>query len=205
MKIDREQIQMVTALVLVAAIATFILGLMDAATRGPIADAKREALTHALTQVLPEHANDPLADVMDIATGERTTRFYLSKESSQKINGIAWETVAPDGYAGSIYILIGVRPDGSVNAIRITDHRETPGLGDGIVLDDRWLASFHDKTLENARWDVKKDGGDFDQFTGATITPRAVVRAVQKGLELFKMHAEQLRSGDDESGETTDE
>jgi len=194
MKIDREQMKMVATLVVVAIIATLILALMDMATRGPIADAKREALTKALVQVLPEYANDPLTDTVSFEAKGEAARFYLGRDSSGAVNGMAWEAIAPDGYAGSIYILIGVHPDGSINAIRLTEHRETPGLGDGIVLNEAWLGSFQGKTLENSHWGVKKDGGDFDQFTGATITPRAVVKAVKHGLELFKVHAEQLRS-----------
>ncbi|PIV30456.1 MAG: NADH:ubiquinone oxidoreductase subunit RnfG, partial [Zetaproteobacteria bacterium CG02_land_8_20_14_3_00_50_9] len=69
-----------------------------------------------------------------------------------------------------------------------TSHHETPGLGDGITLNHAWLDSFVDKTLTQTSWKVRKDGGDFDQFTGATISPRAVVKAVKAGLELFELH-----------------
>ncbi len=206
-KIDREQIQMVIALVAVAVVAVFFLGLTDIVTREPIATAQKSALHKALVQVLPEHQNDPLADVIHLkpsadessdngGLADKTSKtkkpFYPAKDKQGNIIGLAWETIAPDGYKGTIRILMGVLPDGSVHAIRITDHRETPGLGDHIVLNTGWINSFIGKTLKNTRWAVKKDHGDFDQFTGATITPRAVVKAVKKGLELFKANKKEL-------------
>ncbi len=186
--IEPEQIKMVVALLLVAVIAALLLGLTDMVTRTPIAEAKKAALHKALGQVLPPHANDPLEGVIRIKPvgSSEFRQFYPARDAKGEITGIAWETIAPDGYSGTIRILMGLLPDGSVHAIRITDHRETPGLGDGIVHDNGWLNSFAGRTLDNVRWRVKKDGGEFDQFTGATITPRAVVKAVKKGLELFR-------------------
>jgi electron transport complex protein RnfG len=94
------------------------------------------------------------------------------------------EAVAPDGYSGSITILVGIGPDKEVLGARVLEHTETPGLGDKIDLRiDDWILSFSQKRLtseQDNRWAVKKDGGQFDQFTGATITPRAVVNAVRK-------------------------
>ncbi len=193
-RIDREQIRMVVALVAVAIVSVLFLGLTDAVTREPIAQARKAALHKALVQVLPPHSNDPLADAIQFRpSGSETDKlFYVAKDKQGTIIGLAWETIAPDGYNGTIRIMMGLLPDGSVHAIRITDHRETPGLGDGIVLNSRWLNSFIGKTLDNTRWAVKKDGGDFDQFTGATITPRAVVKAVRNGLELFRANREKL-------------
>jgi electron transport complex protein RnfG len=189
MKIEREQWRMVVALGLVAVIAALILGLADMVTREPIAEAQREMLHKALKQVLPEHANDPLQDILVIQPdGQQSVKVHLGYDTAGRINGMAWEVVAPDGYAGSIRILMGVEPDGRIYAIRVTNHHETPGLGDGIVNDSVWLDSFVDRQLDSTRWTVKKDGGDFDQFTGATITPRAVVHAVKRGLEFFRQH-----------------
>jgi len=186
--IEPEQIKMVVALMLVAVIAALLLGLTDMVTRAPIAEAKKAALHRALGQVLPAHANDPLEGVISIKPvgSSEPKQFYPARDAQGEITGMAWEAIAPDGYSGTIHILMGVLPDGSLHAIRITDHRETPGLGDGILHNSGWLNSFAGRTLDNVRWRVKKDGGEFDQFTGATITPRAVVKAVKKGLELFQ-------------------
>lgn len=181
MRFDREQIQMVLALFLVAAIAAVLLGMTDLLTREPIAAAQRQTLHHALEQVLPGHSNDAQAEAAVVAGHE----IYPARQDHQ-LTGLAWEVVAPDGYSGSIHILIGLRPDGHLLAIRVTDHKETPGLGDGIVRNQSWLDSFRDHGLDDIRWLVKKDGGDFDQFTGATITPRAVVKAVRGALEFYR-------------------
>ena len=185
--IEPEQVKMVIALLLVAIIATLLLGLTDMVTRAPISEAQKAALHKALVQVLPTHANDPLADMITIKpVGSDTPKqFYPARDKSGEIIGMAWKIISPNGYSGSIHILMGVLPDGTVHALRITSHRETPGLGDGITHNSNWLNSFAGRTLDNVRWKVKKDGGDFDQFTGATITPRAVVKAVKRGLKLF--------------------
>ena len=191
-KIDREQIQMVVALVAVAVVAVLFLGLTDMVTREPIAAAQKEALNRALLQVLPEHSNDPLADAFEMEIDGSSQQYFPARDKSGAITCLAWETAAPDGYSGTIRILMGVFPDGAVNAIRITDHRETPGLGDGITKNQIWIDSFIGKRLDNTRWEVKKDGGDFDQFTGATITPRAVVKAVSASLTTFMTNREKL-------------
>ncbi|MDT8377075.1 MAG: RnfABCDGE type electron transport complex subunit G [Mariprofundaceae bacterium] len=192
--IEPEQVKMVVAMFVVAAVAALLLGLTDIVTRAPIAEAEKEALHKALGQVLPPHANDPLEDMLTIKPDGSDTpkQFYPARDKAGNSVGMAWETIAPDGYSGTIRILMGVFPDGTVHAIRITSHRETPGLGDGIVHNSKWLGSFAGRTLDNVRWAVKKDGGEFDQFTGATITPRAVIKAVKQGLVLFRDNRDAL-------------
>lgn len=183
---------MVLALSLVAVIAATLLALADRYTRQPIAEAQRQALRLGLNQVLPAHANSPEEDTLDIAASGGTVRCYRARDTSGRITGIAFEMVAADGYAGSIRILIGVEPSGRIYAIRVTDHRETPGLGDGIASDQGWLDAFVGRALAGTHWAVKKDGGDFDQFTGATISPRAVVASVRRGLEFYAAHEPRL-------------
>jgi len=194
MKIDREQWRMIIALLVVGIVCTLLLSTTNIFTRAPIAQAERQALMNALTQVLPEHQNDPIRDThkLTINGNKKPTTFYFSRNAKHAINAIAWQVTAPDGYNGSIHILMAVHPDGSINAISITGHKETPGLGDGITKNHAWLDAFVDKSLNNSRWAVKKDGGDFDQFTGATITPRAVVKAVKKGLSMYASIRETL-------------
>ncbi|HXH72373.1 MAG TPA: electron transport complex subunit RsxG [Mariprofundaceae bacterium] len=186
MKMTQDQWRMAAALAVVAIVATLLLGITDLFTREPIAEARKAALHEALMEVLPQHANDALADAVMVGNGKDARTVYPARDAAGSLTGFAWETVAPDGYSGSIHILMGVHPDGSIYAIRVTDHQETPGLGDGIVKNKAWVDSFAGTTLTNTRWAVKKDGGDFDQFTGATITPRAVVKAVKRGLEFFR-------------------
>ncbi len=193
MLLDKDQIRMVIALFVVAAIAAILLGLTDMITREPIAAAQKAALHKALQQVLPQHSNDPQGDkiVLDRDDGVLLD-IFPARDATGAIIALAWEVIAPDGYSGSIRILVGVRPDGRIYAIRVTDHKETPGLGDGIVKNHSWLASFMDQSLSSKKWKVKKDGGDFDQFTGATISPRAVVKAVKGALVFFNSHKQAI-------------
>jgi electron transport complex protein RnfG len=104
--------------------------------------------------------------------------------------------VAPDGYSGSIKLLVGINHDGTLTGVRVVAHRETPGLGDAIdETRSDWIHVFDGKSLEDppiGKWEVKKDGGVFDQLTGATITPRAVVRAVRQALLYYRRHQETL-------------
>jgi len=214
MLLDKDQIRMVIALFVVAAIAAILLGLTDMVTREPIAVAQKAALHKALQQVLPLHVNDPQADKIVLGKADEAgIDMYPARDVAGVVRGVAWEVVAPNGYSGSIRILVGVRPDGRVYAIRVTQHQETPGLGDGIVKNNAWLASFADQSLSSKIWKVKKDGGDFDQFTGATITPRAVVKAVKGALQFFNQQKaaifarfnEQVHAHEDQPGEVNGE
>ena len=116
------------------------------------------------------------------------TLHYAKKDG--KIHTVILPVVAPDGYTTAIQVLVGIKIDGSVAGVRIVDHKETPGLGDKVELKKSdWILSFNNRSLVNPdidHWKVKKDGGEFDQFTGATITPRAVVDAVKRSLEFFQ-------------------
>ena len=107
-------------------------------------------------------------------------------------------TTAPDGYSGSIRLLVGINIDGSLSGVRVVAHRETPGLGDAIDEDrSDWIRIFDGKSLQDPpeeRWAVRKDGGAFDQLTGATVTPRAVVKAVRQALLYYREHQQALFS-----------
>ena len=103
---------------------------------------------------------------------------------------------ARDGYSGDIRALVGIRNDGSVAGVRVVAHRETPGLGDKVDLrKSDWIRSFDNRSLADpvlSGWNVEKDGGVFDQFTGATVTPRAVILATRRALEYARLNAETL-------------
>lgn len=114
------------------------------------------------------------------------------------ITAVLLPAVNPNGYTTDIRMIVGVQPDGGLAGVRVIEHRETPGLGDKIDLKKSdWILSFDGKSLVNTseqQWAVKKDGGQFDQFTGATITPRAVVNSVKQALEFFQLHKGELLS-----------
>ncbi|MBF0445788.1 MAG: electron transport complex subunit RsxG [Magnetococcales bacterium] len=182
-------IKMGLALMVVGLVATSVLAVTESVTREPIAEAKRQEILRALTQVLPQgFDNAPDSDTV-LFTDARLNRklkpvtFYRGRKGGANL-GVAYVVIAPDGYSGNIEIMMAVTPGGTVSGIQVVAHAETPGLGDKIVITD-WPKSFQGKTIDNIKWGVKKDGGDFDQFAGATITPRAVVKAVKKGLEFF--------------------
>lgn len=181
--------RLVIVLTLITACAGLVLSLVESFTREPIAEQRRLETLRALSAVLPEFDNSPDQDRVVLPVGvdkkgrpvERT--FYLGR-SDGEINGVAFEAVASDGYSGEIAVMAGVRPDGTLVAVEILRHAETPGLGDKIE-EDWFKRQFRGKRLDNADWRVKKDGGDFDEITGATISPRAIVGALRRGLEFF--------------------
>ncbi len=182
-------LKMGVILMVVGMVATTILAVTESATRTPIAEAKRQEMLTMLKNVLPEgFDNQPDVDTVTLAD-KRLNRlgkpviFYRGRKGSTNL-GAAFVVTAPDGYAGDIEIMMSVAPNGTIHLVQIASQSETPGLGDKIVKTD-WLKAFPDKNQDNVKWRVKKDGGDFDQFSGATITPRAVVGAVKRGLDFF--------------------
>lgn len=167
------------------------------ATRAAIEQRHTEDLLASLAQVLPAeiYSNDLTADpvVVEVADGESVTVYRAIDED--RVGGVAFR-VAGQGYGGRIRILLGVDARGGVLGVRVVGHAETPGLGDKIEIErDDWILGFDGRSLGDPpadRWTVEKDGGVFDQFTGATITPRAVVIAVRRGLEFFAAHQARL-------------
>ena len=126
---------------------------------------------------------------------EEGIKIYIARKNGD-VSGIIFETIAPRGYNGNLDMLVAIDKNGTVTGSRVISHTETPGLGDKVDLKkSKWILSFANKSLENPSlkgWGVKKDGGDFDQFPGATITPRAVVRAVKNTLIYFDQHKDTL-------------
>ncbi|MDT8440601.1 MAG: RnfABCDGE type electron transport complex subunit G [Desulfuromonadales bacterium] len=183
-------VRLVLVLTLVAAGAGLVLSLVESLTRAPIAEQRRQETLRALQAVLPPADNAVDQDTVALVIGQDKRgrdllrRFYRGRLAGE-LTGVAFEVIAPDGYSGEIAVMVGVDPQGSVVGIAILRHAETPGLGDKI--EDAWFREqFAGKTLDNADWRVKKDGGGFDQITGATISPRAVVEAVRRGLVFFR-------------------
>lgn len=173
-----------------ACLAAVLLAGGDEATREDIKARKAEDLIASLSQVIPpeSHDNDLLADTLTLTTGAGEERTVYQAIRADRVVAVAFRVVG-QGYAGPIEVLMGVDEMGRVTGARVLAHTETPGLGDKIErAKDDWIDSFAGEgfdTLPEARWKVKKDGGLFDQFSGATITPRAVVEAVRGGLEFF--------------------
>ena len=174
----------------VALVASAALVFANALTQGPIAEAEARDLQASLAQVLPAGFadNDLLKDTVELADAGGAKRLvYLAKKNGS-VAGAVFRNSAR-GYSGDIVVLMGVDAEGRTLGVRVVKHTETPGLGDKIELAKaKWILSFDGKSLANLqveKWAVKKDGGVFDQFAGATITPRAVVKAVKGGLDFF--------------------
>jgi len=148
-------------------------------TKEPIAEAKRQEVLRAIRAVLPAFANEPDRDRVEAAG-----RTYYPGRVEGRLTGVAIPVSSGEGYSGTIEALVGVNPEGVVTGVAILAHAETPGLGAKFT-SPAYLAQFAGKSLTGARWAVRKDGGDFDQITGATITPRALVAAIQQGLQAF--------------------
>jgi len=167
-------------------------------TKERVAAAERAAAQKALLQIVPleRHNNDLLLDTVPIPKKyweslglDRSGDINIAREDGRAI-AVIIPSIAPDGYSGKINLIIGINRDGSLAGVRVLSHNETPGLGDKVDLKkSQWILGFNGKSLQNPTenlWTVKKDGGEFDQFTGATITPRAVVQQVRRTLEFFR-------------------
>lgn len=186
-------------LVLFALAGTIPVAGLQSATAERIADNLQQARLRSINEVIPadQYDNDILNDqetVVDekLIPGGDTATLYRARQQGKLIATVI-ETVAPDGYSGDIRMLIGIDPKGELTGVRILEHRETPGLGDTIdQYHSDYLEVFPGKSLNNPqpdRWAVKRDGGDFDQLTGATITPRAVVQAIKRALLYYNQQA----------------
>lgn len=188
--------RLILVLTLIAAGAGVVLSLVEAVTRAPIAEQRRLETLRALRAVLPPSDNSPDEDTVQLVIGQDkrgrdVLRTFFRGRQAGELSGIAFKVVAPDGYSGNIDVMVGIDPGGTIAGIEILNHAETPGLGDKIALPS-FKEKFAGKNLDNADWRVKKDGGEFDQITGATISPRAVVGAVRKGLEFYRDHRQDV-------------
>ncbi len=200
------------ALGLVAIVGTSLLTGVDYLTADRIAAQERRVILEQLGQLIPQQYDNQLLD--DHFTFRAEPYFPNGQEViayRARLQGDPQAVVlkfnAVNGYNGNITLLAGINSDGSLRGVRIISHKETPGLGDAIEIEKSdWALSFSGKSLSNPepdKWAVKRDGGVFDQFTGATITPRAVVDAVRLALEYFNAKHEYLFDTAADSAEST--
>lgn len=180
---------------------TAVVSITYALTADTIAKQEQKQLLQVLNQVVPSslHDNDLPKSCILLPSQTSVTPnpmpAYIAKQGD-KTTAIAIETYAPDGYSGAIKLIVGMDMDSNVLGVRVLQHKETPGLGDRIDLSvSDWILGFTGKTLNDdnlSTWAVRKDGGDFDQFTGATITPRAVVKAVKNTILYFQQDKDKI-------------
>ncbi len=188
-------------LALFAVVSTGVVAVTNLLTKDTIREQQTAQLQGQLNQVIPNqlHDNELYASCVALSAEEigstEPMPMYIATQNGET-TAAAIEAIAPDGYNGSIKLLIGVDLDGNVLGVRVLSHQETPGLGDKIDLRvSDWILSFADKLISEDNgdlWHVRKDGGQFDQFTGATITPRAVVKAVYNAGLYFKQNQDAI-------------
>ena len=189
-----------TVLALFAAITSVAIGWTYLGTKAQIDFEVRRSEARQLLEIFPPdtHDNEIIDDVFEVAAetallGIRESRQGYRVRQGSNVIGVILPATARDGYSGDIRALVGVRRDGSVAGVRVVAHRETPGLGDKVDLrKSDWILDFNERSLTNPAlraWNVEKDGGVFDQFTGATVTPRAVILATRRALEYATLNA----------------
>jgi len=170
-------------------------------TEQRIVDNKREYKLRKLHELIPPdmHDNDLNTDTKIVRDAllarDMDMTVYRARKNNKPVAAII-ECIAPDGYSGKIRLLVAVNVDGTLAGVRVTEHLETPGLGDAIEANKSdWINIFKDKSLdkpEPTHWRVRRDGGEFDQITSATITSRAVVKVTYNVLEYFKTNQKSL-------------
>ena len=189
-------------LAIAATVAVGVVAVVHDLALPRIEASQRAQRLEQLTTVLGSIAydNDPLEDTVQVRDPEllgtiEALTAHRVRKGGQPV-AVLLNAVAPDGYSGAIRLLVAIDAQGKVLGVRVLEHRETPGLGDFIeARRSDWIRGFDGRSLGDpppARWLVRKDGGDFDQFTGATVTPRAIVGSVRNALAYFEQHRDQL-------------
>jgi len=197
-------------LTLFAIACTAVVGLVSELTKDKIKVQEQQQLLRTLHNIIEpsRYDNDIANDCIMMSAPElgsnKAQTAYIARKSG-KVIAIAMTSTAPQGYNGNIDFIIAVNNDGSVSGVRVLKHRETPGLGDKVeIKKSDWITSFTGKRVlseTDGRWAVKKDNGMFDQFTGATITPRAVVKGVRNTLNYFTKNRDSLLTRPNACGE----
>lgn len=202
MELHKHILRVGLLLGLFAVVATTLVAFTEANTREQIRENQRQALLNGINALIPheQYDNAILQDTItleateELGTEEPTT-VYRARQNGDDV-AVVLTAIAPNGYSGKIKVLVGIYNDGTLAGVRVIDHKETPGLGDKIEAKKTdWILQFEGLSLTepaSAKWKVKKDGGEFDQFTGATITPRAVVGAIKDALAYFRTHRDEL-------------
>ncbi|WP_417597785.1 electron transport complex subunit RsxG [Oceanospirillum sp.] len=185
-----------------AIITAGVIAVTQVSTQKSIAENIRQSQTRSLYEILPADQidNDLLSDTLTLAPSpilgnKEPLQIYVGRKAGATV-ALLFPVSNPNGYSGTIDMLVGVKRNGELAGVRVLNHKETPGLGDKVeIAKSDWILGFTGLSLENPSpedWKVKKDGGQIDQFTGATITPRAVVSQTRAVLEYFDKHKERL-------------
>ena len=192
-------------LAIFAFVTAGVIAIVQQNTKAQIHENIAQAQAKALYEITPENLvdNDVLNSYIELHSQQSKQHLHVNylgpiaddsklhlAQKNSSTHTFIFPVTAPDGYTTAIQLLVGIKQDGSIAGVRVVDHKETPGLGDKVELKKSdWILSFNGKSLTNPdieKWKVKKDGGEFDSFTGATITPRAVINAVKQALVMYQ-------------------
>jgi electron transport complex protein RnfG len=192
----RDILRLIVVLTCICIASAIALAKVYDLTKGPIAHQKRLEVLRAIKAVLPPYDNEPDRDMVKLAMGvdkkgeEIQGVFYRGRKEG-RLNGVAFKVSSPEGYGGTIEVMVGLLPDGTVHGMEVLSHLETPGLG-AKIREAKFKDRFKKRSLSNTKWAVKKDAGDIDGITGATISSRAVIKAIKGGLEFYGDHGEAI-------------
>jgi len=179
-------VNMVTTLFGVALVSSASVGVVYEVTKAPIARAQLAKKVSAVQEVVPEFNNDPIADAYELTSDIGPLTAYPAKKDGGLV-GVAIEAVTQQGFGGEVKLMVGLNTNGTIQAVQVLEHKETPGLGDKMdPAKSDFMAQFRNKNPEDFRLMVKKDGGDVDGITAATISSRAVCDAVQRAYNAFE-------------------
>lgn len=192
----------VLTLAVLAAALTAVVALVASVTRERIRHNEQAWIQQRLDALVPPttYDNDLLADSIavtapDLLGSAQPIRIYRARRAGAPVAAVI-RAIAPDGYRGPIELLVAIGPDSRLIGVQVIRHDETPGLGDQFESRDvHWLDRFRGRSLTDPpmpRWTVRRDGGDFDAFTGATITPRAIIKAVRNALDYYQRNSERI-------------
>ena len=201
-RLARTSLQSAANLVFFSVIGTAILASTFFLTHDEIVKSEKAEKLKLISQIVPATLfdNDIIQDALSIPAdpllgSDDSTLAYRARLKGEP-SAVVLEAIAPDGYSGKIKLILAVRANGELAGVRVVAHKETPGLGDYIELPKSpWIKGFDGKSrgaYKDADWKVKKDGGQFDYMAGATITPRAVVKATHKALQYFEANRDKL-------------
>lgn len=173
---------MVLTLLVITFISGGVLGYIYDLTKAPIAKAKLAKKVEAIKGVLPEFDNNPNEQVKTVAIDEKTALEIYPATKDTKGVGTAVKTFSKNGFSGLVWLMVGFEPDGTIHNIEVLEHQETPGLGTKMAT-PKFKDQFKGKNPKDFKLQVKKDGGDVDAITAATISSRAFCDAVQRAYE----------------------
>lgn len=177
-------LNMFIAMFVICVVSGSILGLVYNATKDPIAAAEAAKKTEAIKNVLPEF-NELKETMVKSAMEDAEIPFYLAYDANNNFIGAAVETFTNKGFSGNISLMVGILANGTINNISVLQHAETPGLGSKMS-EPSFKDQFNNKNTTSFNFNVKKDGGDVDAITAATISSRAFCDAVNRALSTFE-------------------